>query len=240
MRLRSGTKAALSVGVALGAAGSYWGIAAAASAPGRRIFRRALLSSVRTTRPEVGLTFDDGPDPDFTQRFLVTLGDAPATFFSLGEQARRWPALLRELTAAGHEVASHGDTHRKLTHLAPAATREELRRGRAAIVEATGTEPRFFRPAHGLFNLTAWIEAPRLGMRRTLWSASARDWEEGATPDSIAGRILAAAEPGAILLMHDSGGWPGRPARTLAAIPAILDGLRDRGLRPVTLTQLVA
>jgi peptidoglycan/xylan/chitin deacetylase (PgdA/CDA1 family) len=91
-----------------------------------------------------------------------------------------------------------------------------------------------------LFNLAAWIEAPRLGMRRTLWSASARDWEEGATPESITSRILDGAVPGAILLMHDSGGWPGRPARTLAAIPAILEGLGERGLQPVTLSRLIS
>lgn len=230
----------MAAGVALGAAGSYWGIAVGASGPGRRLFPRALLSSVATDRPEVALTFDDGPDPDFTERFLLALKGTPATFFSLGARARQWPELVRSIVEEGHEVACHGDTHRRLTRLSPSATVRELRRGAASIAEASGRAPRFFRPAHGLFNLAAWVETPRLGMRRTLWTASARDWEREATSESIAGRILGAAAPGAILLMHDSGGWPGRPSRTLAALPAIVEGLTDRGLRPVTLSRLVA
>ena len=77
-------------------------------------------------------------------------------------------------------------------------------------------------------------------MRRTLWTAGARDWEAEATPELIAERILAAATPGAILLLHDSDGDPGAPEHTLAALPAILAGFRERGLRSVTLSELVA
>ncbi len=99
--------------------------------------------------------------------------------------------------------------------------------------------PAFYRPAYGVFNLAAWVVAPRLGMRRTMWSGWARDWEEETTSDLIVSRALAGARPGAILLLHDSDGSPGSPDRTLAALPGILWGLSQRRLEPVTLTSLV-
>jgi peptidoglycan/xylan/chitin deacetylase (PgdA/CDA1 family) len=90
-----------------------------------------------------------------------------------------------------------------------------------------------------MFNLAAWVAAPRLGMRRTLWSKWARDWERRASPRLITTRILAGARPGAILLLHDADGSDQAPERTLRALPWILEGLRDRGLTPVTLSDLV-
>jgi peptidoglycan/xylan/chitin deacetylase (PgdA/CDA1 family) len=228
--------------VSLGGAavvGSYWGIALAASAPGRRLVEGSLLWRVRTDRPVVALTFDDGPDPEYTERFLDVLSGWPSTFFVLGDKVNRWASVVRTAAGAGHEIASHGQTHRPFTRLSPRATIEEIRDAHTSIGNALGSPPRFYRPSHGLFNLAAWLAIPRLGMRRTLWTASSGDWEEQATPQSIRDRVLAAAAPGAILLMHDSGGRPGRPARTLEALPSILVGLRERGLQPVTLSDLV-
>jgi peptidoglycan/xylan/chitin deacetylase (PgdA/CDA1 family) len=77
-------------------------------------------------------------------------------------------------------------------------------------------------------------------MRRTLWTSGARDWEKEATPELIAERILSAAAPGTIFLLHDSDGDPGAPENTLAALPAILSGLRRRGLETVTLSALTS
>lgn len=197
-----------------------------------------MLYEVDTSEPIVALTFDDGPDPAYTEGFLEVLGRAPSTFFSLGERVRRWPDLVKAVIAAGHEVACHGDTHRSLAAHTPGGTKDALARARDSIAETAGEIPRYYRPAFGYFNLAAWIAAPRLGMRRTLWSSWARDWEAGATPELIASRTLRGARPGAILLLHDSDGSPDAPARTLAAMPAILDGLAERGLRCVTLTVL--
>ena len=184
------------------------------------------------------MTFDDGPDPDYTERFIDALGGARSTFFSLGERARRWPGLIGALVAGGHEVACHGDTHRTLAAHSPGATRDALARACDSLAETSGSAPRHYRPAFGYFNLAAWVVAPRLAMRRTLWSGWARDWEETATPELIAARTLSGARPGAILLLHDSDGAPEAPARTLAALPAILDGLSSRGLRCVTVSEL--
>ena len=238
---------ALGVLVAL-VVGAYWAVRFASISFVRNRLGRLLLSRVTTRLPLVSLTFDDGPDPETTERFLAALGDARATFFVLAPEhpfveahasERRWPHLARAMAEAGHELASHGDSHRTMTRVPPRGTLRELRQAHRTIVEATGETPRFYRPPYGRFNLASWLETPRLGMRRTLWTAGARDWEAEATPDLIAERILAGAAPGAILLLHDSDGDPGAPEHTLAALPAILAGLRERGLRSVTLSELM-
>src|SRR2546423_1141647 len=75
--------------------GSYWGIGLAASMPGRRLLEHQVLWRARTTRPEVALTFDDGPHPSYTERFVEALEGAPSTFFMLGEAAAERPELVR-------------------------------------------------------------------------------------------------------------------------------------------------
>jgi peptidoglycan-N-acetylglucosamine deacetylase len=233
--------ATVAAGTAAAAAAGYWGMAATVTPPVRRLLGdRLVLCSVPTTEPSLALTFDDGPDPALVGRFLAALDGSPCTFFVLGTCVRHAPGLARLTAASGHELACHGDTHQSLARLPPRATAVSLRRARATIADACGRPPRFYRPTYGIFNLAGWSVASCLGMRPTLWSAWARDWEERATPALIAARVLRAAAPGAILLLHDADGSPGAPERTLAALPLILNGLRDRGLRTVTLSDLVA
>lgn len=234
-----GTVAAAHGGALLAAAAAgYWGVGMSASPLLRPVFGRSVLWRAEVRDPLVALTFDDGPDPERTARFLAALEEAPATFFVLGGKARTWPGLVGALAAAGHEVACHGWDHRSLAGRGPASTVRGLRMAREAIEDAAGP-PHFFRPPYGVFNLTAWAVAPRLGMRRTLWSGWAKDWSAGATPASIAAATLRAARPGAVLLLHDAEGEPGAPDRTLAALPAILAGFAERGLTPVRLSDLV-
>jgi peptidoglycan/xylan/chitin deacetylase (PgdA/CDA1 family) len=218
----------------------YWGIGAVAAPQAKRVLGPVLLSRAATGRDEVALTFDDGPDPRMTPRFLDALEGTPATFFWLGRSVRRWPWLVEAAAARGHEVGCHGDDHRCLATLGPRATVGSLRRARDAIRAVAGIAPAFYRPAYGVWNLAAWGAAPRLGMRRTLWSRWAWDWQPSATPELIASRILTDVRPGSVLLLHDAQGSPGATERTLAALPAVLEGLRERGLRPVTLSRLVA
>ena len=204
----------------------------------RRAASPFVLCTGRSGRREVALTFDDGPDPETTPGVLAALGPARATFFALGAQVRQWPEVARMVAEAGHEVACHGDNHERLTRMSAEATRADIWQSRDTIAEATGVPPTYYRPPHGLFNVTAWREAGRLGMRRTLWSVSGRDWETGATSDQVTARVLSQVRPGAIVLLHDAGGSSGRARVTIAALPGILAGLADLNLEPVTLSHL--
>ena len=177
------------------------------------------------------LTFDDGPVPASTPAFLEALDRLGwrATFFMLGQEARRAPGLAAEVAAAGHELAVHGDDHRNLLRRGPLATLDGLGRAHDAIADATGTGPAWFRPPYGVLTGSAVVGAARLGLRPVLWTAWGRDWEAGATPASVVACLAAGRVDGGTLLLHDyaaSGSW----RATLAALTRLADLLAARGL----------
>jgi peptidoglycan/xylan/chitin deacetylase (PgdA/CDA1 family) len=187
----------------------------------------------------VGLTFDDGPHPQGTPAVLSLLASrgARATFFLVGEQVARDPALAAEIVAAGHAVGLHCDRHRNLLRLGPRAVRDDIARARARIEDATGAAIGLYRPPYGVFNLAALAIARRHGWRPLLWTHWGRDWEARATPQSIAALLTGPGlGPGSVLLAHDADDYssPGSWRRTLAALPLVLDELERRGL-PLTL-----
>ena len=201
---------------------------------------RALGIGLRQEDPDgVALTFDDGPHPQGTPAVLDVLREAgaAATFFLAGEQVATRPALAAEIVAAGHRVELHCFRHRNQLRLTPRQLIDDAERGRAAIELATGRPIRCFRPPYGIFSGSGLRAIRRRGWRPMLWSLWGRDWDRGADAESIARRSTAGATAGDVLLLHDAdfysaaGSW----ARTVAALPMILDRLAARGLRPVAL-----
>jgi len=183
------------------------------------------------------LTFDDGPHAEGTPSVLEILArtGTRATFFLVGEQVRRNPALAREVLAAGHGIGLHCHRHRNLLRLGPRQVREDIERARAAIEDATGASPALYRPPYGLPNAAALCLASRRGWRTLLWSHWGRDWEARATPQSIAARATDGAREGSVLLLHDADhyGAPGSWRRTAGALPLLLHRLSARGLDTV-------
>jgi peptidoglycan-N-acetylglucosamine deacetylase len=198
-----------------------------------------LFPAVRRTGSNgaVALSFDDGPDLGL-EAFLRTLEGygARATFFVVGEQVERDPGKLRELVVRGHEVAVHGHRHRNHLRLSPRQTVGDMRRAKDIIEEASARPTRLFRPPYGIFNLASWLEAPRLGWERVLWTRWGRDWQARATPGSIADKI-GHPDAGDVLLLHDSDRYaaPGSWCNTLGALPIVLERISSLGLdtRPV-------
>ncbi len=182
------------------------------------------------------LTFDDGPHALGTPAVLEILARANvrATFFLVGEQVRRNPALAREITDAGHEIGLHCDRHRNLLRLTPWQVREDIARAQEAIETSAGRTPTLYRPPYGVLNASALRLARARGWRILLWSQWGRDWEARATPESIAARVTDRAGEGAVLLLHDADDYsaPGSWRRTAAALPAILATLAERDLEP--------
>lgn len=185
------------------------------------------------------LTFDDGPHVHGTPAVLALLAaaGAPATFFLVGEQIDRDPALAREIVDAGHAIGLHCQRHRNLLRLTPWQVREDIDRAQAAIEDATGVTPALYRPPYGVLNAAALRHARAHGWRTVLWSHWGRDWEARATPESIARRVTTGAGDGDVLLLHDADDYSaaGSWRRTLAALPRVLATLAERGVRPVTL-----
>jgi peptidoglycan-N-acetylglucosamine deacetylase len=187
----------------------------------------------------VALTFDDGPHPQGTPIVLDTLREAgaTATFFLVGEQVVRRPALVGEIVAAGHRVELHCHRHRNLLRLSVRQFLEDAERARAAIEEASGQEIRDYRPPYGIFSGSALRAVRRRGWRPVLWSRWGRDWSRRATAESIARRSSAGIGGGDIVLLHDADYYSARGSwvRTAAALPLILEELENRGLKTVSL-----
>jgi peptidoglycan/xylan/chitin deacetylase (PgdA/CDA1 family) len=201
--------------------------------------RRSLGVEDRTASGRgYALTFDDGPHVHGTPAVLEILAGAgvQATFFLVGEQVRRNPALAREMLAAGHSIGLHCDRHRNLLRLAPWQVREDLARALSTIEDASGCSPVLYRPPYGVLNAAALRVARARGWRTLLWTQWGRDWEARATPESIAARVTDGVREGSVLLLHDADDYsaPDSWRRTAAALPRVLETLAARGLRPVT------
>jgi peptidoglycan/xylan/chitin deacetylase (PgdA/CDA1 family) len=211
----------------------------------------ALSQPIPAMRPPLGvedrtsdgrgyaLTFDDGPDARGTPAVLEILAAAraPATFFLVGEQVRRNPALVGEIVAAGHTIGIHCERHRNLLRLTPWQVREDLRAASSSIEDLCGERLRFYRPPYGILNAAALRHARASGWRTYLWSHWGRDWSARATPQSIAARVTTAATQGSVGLLHDSDRYGARDCwrRTAGALPLVLETLAAQGLEPSAL-----
>jgi peptidoglycan/xylan/chitin deacetylase (PgdA/CDA1 family) len=197
--------------------------------PGRTLARAPADPS---GAPPVALTLDDGPHPDSTPAILDALAASSvhATFFLVGDNARRWPELARRIVEDGHAVGNHTQRHRLLAFRTADEVAEEIASCQATL-GALGIVPTLFRPPHGFkpFGLHRALAPHR--MRLCAWQGSLRD-TDGPAADVLVTRALALAAPGRILLLHDS---PTTRGSTAAALPAIIAAYRRRGFAFVTL-----
>ena len=184
----------------------------------------------------VYLTFDDGPDPEWTPRVLDALAQAgvPATFFAIGRQAELAPDLMRRIHSAGHAVGNHTYSHRHPWFMSQRTARAQVRDGAKALSDVLGVAPRFYRPPHGRVRACMSDEAQRCGEQVVLWDMSAIDWGPLGVADGIEKR-LDPVKGGDIVLMHDGRNQHNRPDQLLQILPLFLCKLADRGLRPAPL-----
>jgi peptidoglycan/xylan/chitin deacetylase (PgdA/CDA1 family) len=191
--------------------------------------------AIRTTIEHgVALTFDDGPHPQGTPAILEILAaaDVRATFFLVGEQVLRSPAVAAEIVAAGHAVAVHGHRHRNLLRITPAGVASDLDRAHAVIAEATGHDATVHRPPYGIYSWPALHAVRVRGWTPTLWSRWGRDWTRRATASSIAATVSCGVRDGDVLLLHDADDYsaPGSWRATAQALPRVLEAVADAGL----------
>jgi peptidoglycan-N-acetylglucosamine deacetylase len=195
-----------------------------------------VLWRVDTQAPLVALTFDDGPAPDHTPRVLEVLARhrARATFFLVGDRAQAYPALVQRLRDEGHEVGNHSYTLRSALKLPDGELRAQMLRTEAVLGLAGPVK--LYRPPGGLIRARALADVRAHGYRCVLGSAYPFD---GQRPPSGYIRWLVSKNlaPGAIVILHDG---IADPSRMLAALDAILVAGEAKGLRFVTVGELLA
>lgn len=213
-----------------------------------------IIWRVDTDHSVLALTFDDGPDPEFTPGILELLDrhGVKATFFAMGYNANKHATLLREVVAAGHEIGSHGWSHLNLTRISAADTYEEIEAGKKAVEDTVQVPVKLFRPPYGRFDEAAvrFLASKRDDM--IVWSLTRGEltWTD---PEQIAAHIARMASPGEILMLHDGIGRATfnpeaeRSIRVHArreveqrALPEILARVQDKGLKLVTVSRLIA
>jgi len=203
-----------------------------------RVFVDAMLRGPRGAKG-VALTFDDGPDPESTARTLDALdaAGAKATFFVIGKKAEAHPEMVRAILERGHAVGLHSYAHDRLFALRGARTwRKDLKRAARVLHEITGARPKLFRPPIGHTVPHTPRVVRELGLRVIGWDVSARDGVR-ADPADVARRVLASARDGSIVLLHDASERGTHAPAGVAALPAILAGLHERGLEVVPLSE---
>jgi len=215
-------------------------------APGEQVIRVGkisgkLVSSVFhptgpfTPRKAVALTFDDGPSPTNTLRVLKVLNrfGVKATFFVIGRSASFHPNLVDAELAAGMEVGNHSWSHPYRTpfsRFTSRVIRTEITKAQQELL-SLGASSGLFRPPGGAYSSKVINVAKTADARLVLWSVDPKDWERGSTAHEIAKAVLSKVEPGSIVILHDGGG---DRSATIAALPAIIKGIRAKGLQLVT------
>ncbi len=176
------------------------------------------------------LTFDDGPNLTWTPEILSLLQEygAHASFFVVGENAKRWPGLVEQEARDGDTVGDHTWSHPALTTLSASAVYVELGRDRNLVTTLTGETPTLWRPPYEAFNSTVVGIASVLGMKMQLWSVDTGDWQLPGT-EVIVLRVMAALHNGMVVLLHDGGG--DTRSETVAAVAILIPELEAAGYR---------
>lgn len=161
--------------------------------------------------PEIALSFDDGPHPDYTPQLLDVLAEAgvTASFFWLGACVRRYPAVARQVFERGHWLGLHGDSHRAFPRLSATELHASLTATQQAIAQACDLPEdwvrdrvRDVRPPNGLFTpqTLRWLHA--WGYRPVMWSVVPEDWENPGV-EVVCDRVLRQVRPGSLVVLHD-------------------------------------
>lgn len=214
-----------------------------------KLARDGALSQGPGLRPEVALTFDDGPHPRYTPAVLDALdaADAKATFFVVGSAVEAHPELVREARARGHEIGTHLFSHARETVLDAAAFDTELKRCQSALEDLLGEPLRWLRFPYGERGSQRCREVEqRYGLLAAHWTYSSLD-SRAKTPEEVSRRVASGLRRGAIVLLHDaladadrvSAPYVADRTATILALPRIGAMLREHGLRAVTLSELV-
>jgi peptidoglycan/xylan/chitin deacetylase (PgdA/CDA1 family) len=204
------------------------------------------ISQVTVSVPVVALTYDDGPNPPYTENLLDLLEkhDVKATFFPKAENIEAFPEAAIALVEGGHEIGNHSYYHQPMSSTSQAPRMAEVEHANQVIYRVMGIRAKLFRPPFGIQGIGLKRALKELEMTSILMDSAGNDWEE-TNPAKIAQSILESVQPGSIILLHDGHGDIGKPTRqdsraaTVDASRIIIETLRKQGYRFLTISELL-
>lgn len=195
---------------------------------------------------QIVMTFDDGPDPEWTPKILDILKqeNVPATFFVIGLNAESFPGLVKRIYKEGHLLGNHTYSHPNIATVSPERLRLELNFTQRLIENDTGHATTLFRPPYNADSdpTTADEVAPiwraEMAFHYTMIGEriDPQDWRPGITARQIVDEVMGEKDNGHILLLHDGGG---NRSATLEALPVLIGQLRGQGYQFVNLDGLL-
>ncbi|MGY4923211.1 polysaccharide deacetylase family protein [Streptomyces sp. 900105755] len=199
------------------------------TAPRKLKVRTEPITEISRSGRRMMLTFDDGPNPNYTPHILDTLAkyDVRAMFFLCGECIVVNRELVARMAEAGHVVGNHTWTHPLLTTLNRRAIRDEMTSTSDAIEDTYGERPQWFRAPYGAWNRAAFQLGAEMGMEPMAWTVDSTDWTEPGTR-TIVDTIENGAAPGVVILSHDAGG---DRSQSVKALREYLPYLLENGYR---------
>ncbi|MFD0960999.1 polysaccharide deacetylase family protein [Paenibacillus chungangensis] len=204
---------------------------------GFRVFKRGRVEK------EIALTFDDGPDSQYTPQLLDLLKryNAKATFFVVGSHAEKQPGLLRRMKDEGHDIGIHNYVHKSNWLMRPKTVRRQIEKTNAIIETATGERSNYYRPPWGIVNLFDYSNMGYLQI--ILWSSLFGDWRIRVGAERLQRRMMKKLRPGEVLLLHDCGKTFGAdeaaPHNMLIALEAYLKQGMKQGYSFVNISQMI-
>lgn len=189
------------------------------------------LSTVAEEKKQIAITFDDGPNPDYTMKLLKGLKKrgVKATFFVLGEEVERYPDILKATYDDGHMIGVHSYQHVNFGQIGDAAALEQVEKTQQAIYDVTGEYTGYIRPPYGCWKKELDQELP---MIEVLWDIDPLDWATK-DADTIVQRVLQKIPDGSIILLHDAS------ESSVSAALTIIDTLQKQGYEFVTVEELI-
>lgn len=180
---------------------------------------------------KVAITFDDGPNPLYTEMLLEGLKErnVKATFFLIGKEVKEYPDIVKRMYEEGHLIGNHTYEHVNLCEVDTKQVKWQVEQTNDLIYEVTGERPVYIRPPYGCWNKQMEEET---GMLEILWSVDPRDWECNDT-DVLISRVLKQVDDEGIILFHD-----GSQSSVDAAL-TVIDILQERGYEFVLASEVL-
>ncbi|MBQ4074209.1 MAG: polysaccharide deacetylase family protein [Clostridia bacterium] len=196
--------------------------------------RELPIYSVERDDQIISISFDAAWGGDQTLKILDILDeyDVKTTFFLVDIWTQRFPDLVREIAARGHEIGNHSTSHPHMTKLSKEKMRQELKVMSDEAQALTGVRPTLFRPPYGDYNNDVVLVAREEGYEVIQWSVDSLDWKNKGAQDLIS-RSTKNVKSGDIILFHNDSKY------ILDALPAILESYRQQGLKVVPISQIL-